>query len=90
MQTCKKCHIEKPLTSYYQFANGKSYTTCKECYYIPRFKEEVTIGWRSHPEEIRNKIVEDYNNHVKVPIIAERYGIKYNTLSYWIRKGYVK
>ena len=93
---CRKCNEIKPLEGGFYKA-GKSYQKyCIPCHnakrndYANNYKyEKIPKGFLKLPEDIRNKILHDISIRINFKEIAEKYGVKYNTILSWKRKGHL-
>ena len=90
---CVECNIIKPMTEYYKA--GKYWQKhCKFCHNSNRknFKRTSTYiakkkGFFALSEEIQQDIKKGLYEKVYMSILAKKYGIKYNNLLNWRKKG---
>ena len=94
---CKKCDTVKPLEGGFYRAGNSYQKYCIPCHNKKRndytfvYKyEKKPKGFYKLDEDIRNKILYDISVRINYKEIAEKYGLNYNTLLSWKRKGYLK
>ena len=88
-QVCNTCHIDQPESNYYLQDGYRLFKKCKSCI-APKEKKGRMNGFsRLSPETQAAIKIALADRTQKVPKIAEKYGIKYNNLAYWIRKNKV-
>ena len=91
---CRKCEKVKPLEGGFYKAGASYQKYCIPCHNERRYDyshtykyEKKPKGFSKLPEDIRKKILYDISVRINYKEIAEKYGLKYNTLLSWKRKG---
>ena len=85
---CCKCETTKSLTDFYKAGNAYQ-SLCKPCHNKSRmntYKIRPT-GFNKLPLDVRQNIIADLANGIKLSAIAIKYNIKYFNLSNWRRKN---
>ena len=96
MKLCRKCEQVKELEGGFYRAGNSYQKYCIPCHnqrrhdYAQTHKyEKIPKGFSKIPEDIRKKILYDISVMINYKEIAEKYGIKYQTLLSWKRKGHL-
>lgn len=89
---CPACDTTKPITEYYKAAGNCYQKRCKPCHNKNRnnYKTSYThkkAGFKKLPEETQKGIIEDLKNKLSKKAVAEKYKMKYQTISRWCRLG---
>jgi len=97
VKLCKLCNEVKDLETGYYKAGGSYQKYCKPCHNKKRYEYKMTPskyvkklkGFSKLPAETQEKIIYDIYVKIQYKEIAKKYGIKYQTLLCWKRKGLI-
>ena len=93
VKKCTKCLVEKTVDQFYvQSYNPKShklyYTSkCKGCVYVKTGRKKSLI---QTDQVLKVNIQTRLNNNESVRSIANVTNVKYATINFWIRQGYLR
>lgn len=91
-QICIECNQDKPIENYYLIDGLKPFKSCKECVKTKKRASFVKTpkGFqkvdKDTQEEIRKMLAD---RKITIKDIAEKFGLKYPTLCYWVRMNHV-
>lgn len=92
MPECKVCNEDKHTDDFYIYSKR----VCKKCRSVQTRQryQNITNGFERRnkkltdiPLETRAKIIQDLEDGIPRTRLAEKYGLSYSTLTYWIRFG---